>query len=95
MPLRQSRAGSGAGEIPLLQALAAAARRGWRGLTGRGLIPRKAGPGAGAEEEGAGRAPSATPAGRGFGAFRTHSPLIIREDGRETRRARTSRPNAR
>lgn len=56
MPPRQSRAGSGAGEIPLLRALAAAARRGWRGLTGRGPIPRKAGPGAGAEGGGGPRA---------------------------------------
>ena len=60
-----------------------------------GADPEKGGAGAGAEEEGAGRAPSATPAGRGFGASRTHSPLIIREDGREARRARTLRPNER
>lgn len=97
MPLRQSRAGSGAGEIPLLQALAAAARRGWRGLTGRGPIPRKAGPGAGAEEEGAGRAPSATPAGRGFGASRTQSPNHPRrwQGGKAGQNVETQREAAR
>lgn len=83
VPLHESRSESGAGEIPLLRALAAAARRGWRGPTGRGRIPRKAGPGAGAWKEGAGRAPRATPAGRGFGASWTRAPLIIWEDGRE------------
>lgn len=54
MRLREARAGSSGGEIPLLQALAAAARgKAWRGLAEPGE-PSKAGPGAEAAAEGGG-----------------------------------------
>lgn len=54
MRLREARAGSSGGEIPLLQALeAAAGGKAWRGLAEPGE-PSKAGPGAEAAAEGGG-----------------------------------------